>query len=139
MSVSIRLSKIGKKNAPAYRIVVAQTKSKRNGKYIDIVGNYNPSDVTTKFELDKKKYQDWIDKGALVTQAVQDLIAGKYKYVKYIPKVKDSKEKKEDKAGSDAEDSVNPDTEPEVAPETEQITEPETEQKIEQADESATE
>lgn len=86
MSVKIRLAKIGKRHAPAYRVVVTPTRTKRNGKYLDILGFYNPLDPNTKFTYDKKLYEEWIEKGALPTKAVADLIANKYEYVKYDPK-----------------------------------------------------
>jgi small subunit ribosomal protein S16 len=90
MSVSIRLAKIGKRNAPAYRVVVTQTKTKRNGKFIDIIGNYNPSDPSADFTIDKKKFDEWAAKGAIVSDAVAKLIKGEYTYEKYEPKAKKS-------------------------------------------------
>ena len=85
MSVTIRLAKFGKRNAPSYRVVVSNTRNKRNGKYLDILGFYNPSDPSSKFTYDKKRYEDWIKKGALITTAVEKLVAGKYKFKKYEP------------------------------------------------------
>jgi len=98
MSVSIRLTRIGKKYAPSYRVVVVNTRSKRDGKYIDLLGFYNPSDTSTKFTYDKKKFKGWVEKGALISDAVQKLIDGKYEYKKYEPskevkKVEKSSEK----------------------------------------------
>lgn len=95
MSVSIRLARIGKKNAPAYRVVVTKTKTKRNGKFIDIIGNYNPSDPTTELTIDKKKYKEWVENGAIVSDAVKKLVDGKYEYVKYNPKAAKPEEKEE--------------------------------------------
>ena len=88
MSVSIRLAKIGKRHAPAYRVVVTKTKSPRNGKAIENLGFYNPSDPKTSFTIDKSKYNEWVGKGAIVSQAVKDLVEGKYEYKKYEPKKK---------------------------------------------------
>lgn len=86
MSVTIRLARIGRKNLPAYRLVVSTTRDKRNGKFVDIIGHFNPSMTPVSFDYDKKKYQDWIGKGALVSDAVTRLIDGKYNYVKYNPR-----------------------------------------------------
>ena len=86
MSVTIRLAKIGKRHAPAYRLVVSTTRNKRNGKFLDILGNYNPSDKKADFTYDKNKFNDWVSKGAMTTKAVDDLVSGTYKYVKYEPK-----------------------------------------------------
>ncbi len=86
MSVSIRLAKVGKRNAPAFKIVAATTRSKRNGIYLDILGFYNPSKKPVEHELNEEKYTEWVKKGAIVTQAVQDLRAGTYTFKPYIPK-----------------------------------------------------
>jgi small subunit ribosomal protein S16 len=85
MSVTIRLARVGKRHAPAYKIVAANTRDKRNGKFLDILGHYNPSHNPVLFEIDKKKYEEWKNKGALSTDAVEKLIAGTYEYVKYEP------------------------------------------------------
>lgn len=85
MSVTIRLSRTGRKNLPSYRVVVSQTRNKRDGKFIDIIGHFNPSMTPISFDYDKKKYEEWIKKGALVTDAVSKLIEGKYEYKAYKP------------------------------------------------------
>lgn len=85
MSVSIRLARIGKRNAPAYKVVVANTKDKRNGRAVDIVGHYNPL-VKDALKLDLEKITDWKKKGALITSAVERLMGGTYTYTKYEPK-----------------------------------------------------
>ena len=86
MSVSIRLSRTGKKNSPSYRIVVLPTRSKRDGKNLEVVGHYNPSHNPPSFEYDKESLKEWVSKGAIVSPAVLKLIDGKYNYVKYEPK-----------------------------------------------------
>ncbi|MBP7928207.1 30S ribosomal protein S16 [Patescibacteria group bacterium] len=91
MSVSIRLAKIGKRNAHTFRIVTATTRSKRNGKFLDVIGFYNPSTTPIQYKLDEEKYTQWVKKGAIVTPAVQEIIAGKYTFKPYHPN-KDKKE-----------------------------------------------
>ncbi|MBN1162661.1 30S ribosomal protein S16 [Patescibacteria group bacterium] len=86
MSVTIRLSRIGKRNAPAFKIVVSNTRDKRNGRFLDMLGHYNPSHNPESFSYDKKKYAEWVGKGALITAAVKNLISGTYKFTKYEPK-----------------------------------------------------
>lgn len=88
MSITIRLSRIGRKNLPAYKIVVANTKGKRNGKSIDILGHFNPSSNPVSFSYNKEKLAEWQEKGALTTEAVKKLLEGKYTYVKYEPNKK---------------------------------------------------
>jgi small subunit ribosomal protein S16 len=85
MSIKIRLAKTGKKNAPAFKIVVAQTRTKRNGKYLDILGDYNPV-MGGKPVIDKTKLDEWVKKGALITEPVKKMVEGTYKYEKYNPK-----------------------------------------------------
>ena len=93
MSLTIRLSRIGRKNQPAYKLVVANTRSKRNGQAVDIIGHYNPYEPTDKFSYDKEKFEKWVKQGAFVTTAVSKLIENKYEYVKYDPKkIKEEKE-----------------------------------------------
>lgn len=74
MSTTIRLSLIGKKNQPIYRIVVAETRSKRNGKYIDNLGYFNPNCKTPDLKIDFKKLSDWKNKGAIVSSGLQKLL-----------------------------------------------------------------
>lgn len=71
--LKIRLSKTGKRNQPSFRIVVQEAQSKRDGKYIDHLGYYNPRQEPAEFRLDKKKYQEWIKKGAQPTPTVKSL------------------------------------------------------------------
>lgn len=73
MSVSIKLSRTGAKNNAYYRIIVAPTRSKRDGKNLDIIGSYNPRLKT--HELNKKLYEEWIKKGAIVTEGVRKVLA----------------------------------------------------------------
>ncbi|MEK7100391.1 MAG: 30S ribosomal protein S16 [Patescibacteria group bacterium] len=72
MSVSIKLSRVGKKNNAFYRIIVAPTRSARDGKNLGIIGSYDPRLKT--HELDKKLYDEWIKKGAIVTEGVKKIL-----------------------------------------------------------------
>lgn len=85
MSVRIRLNKIGKTNSPAYRIVAVERRSSRTGKSLEILGHYNPTGKPTTLTLDKKRLESWIGKGAQLSEAVKQLVAGKYVYRKYQP------------------------------------------------------
>ena len=86
MSVSIRLAKIGKKFAPTYKVVAATTRTKRTGKYLDILGTFNPNVKPFDFKLDQEKFDKWTKTGAIVSQAVRDIIDGKYEFTTYNPK-----------------------------------------------------
>ena len=64
MSVKIRLRRIGAKKHPFYRLVVADTRSPRDGKFIDILGTYDPMTEPVKLNLDQEKIRAWLQKGA---------------------------------------------------------------------------
>jgi small subunit ribosomal protein S16 len=74
MAVRIRLTRLGKKKKPFYRIIVADSASKRDGKFLDVVGTYDPCKEPAAITLDNTKLQDWLGKGALPTTTVQSLI-----------------------------------------------------------------
>jgi len=73
LSVKIRLTRIGFKKKPFYRIVVADSRSPRDSKIIDNIGTYDPKTEPSKVEIDKEKALDWIKKGAKPTNTVQKL------------------------------------------------------------------
>jgi len=106
MSVTIRLSRIGRKNQPAYKLVVSNTRDKRDGKYIDVLGHYNPFEPKEKFRYDKEKFEKWKNQGALVTDAVEKLIKGKYEYKKYSPKKEAGKEKSSKEKSEEVKEEV---------------------------------
>lgn len=72
MSVKIRLSKIGKKHAPYYRIVAIDSRKKRDGASLEILGTYNPLNGEL-IQFHVERINDWISKGAIATDAVKKL------------------------------------------------------------------
>ena len=72
--VKIRLQREGKKKAPFYHIVVADSRSPRDGKIIDQIGTYNPMVEPSEIVLDKEKVEKWIKNGAKPTETVKRLI-----------------------------------------------------------------
>ena len=72
--VKIRLQRQGKKKAPFHHIVVADSKSPRDGKIIEKLGTYNPMTEPATIELDKEKVEKWIKNGAKPTDTVKSLI-----------------------------------------------------------------
>lgn len=73
--VKIRLQREGKKKAPFYHIVVADSKSPRDGKIIEQIGTYDPMTTPATIVLDKSKAEEWVKKGAQPTDTVKALIA----------------------------------------------------------------
>ena len=72
--VKIRLQRFGKKKSPFYHIVVADSKSPRDGRIIEQIGTYNPMTEPSTIVLDKEKVQQWIKNGAKPTDTVKALI-----------------------------------------------------------------
>lgn len=75
MAVRIRLSRHGRKKKPFYRIVVANSEAPRDGKFLEIVGTYDPLQDPVAITLKQDKLQEWLGKGALPTDTVKSLIA----------------------------------------------------------------
>ncbi len=74
MAVKLRLTRVGSKKNPIYRVVAADERSPRDGKFLDIVGRYNPQTDPSTIELDEAKVKDWLAKGAQPTDAVRKLL-----------------------------------------------------------------
>ncbi len=74
MAARIRLTRIGSKKNPIYRVVVADARSPRDGRFIEIVGRYNPQTDPSTIDLDGDKIRDWIGKGAQPSDSVQRLM-----------------------------------------------------------------
>jgi len=73
MAVKIRLRRIGEKKAPFYRIIVADSRSPRNGRFIDEIGIYDPSKDPSEFHIDEEAAKKWIANGAQPTEVVGKL------------------------------------------------------------------
>ena len=74
MAVKLRLTRVGSKKNPIYRVVAADTRSPRDGRFLEIVGRYNPQTDPSTIEFDEAKVKDWLGKGALPTNAVARLL-----------------------------------------------------------------
>jgi small subunit ribosomal protein S16 len=70
----IRLSRVGKKKQPSYRIVIADARAARDGAVIDVIGRYNPRSQPKLIEIDGDKARDWMRKGAQPTEVVSRLL-----------------------------------------------------------------
>ena len=73
MAVKIRLRRIGEKKAPFYRIIVADSRSPRNGRFVDEIGTYDPSTDPSTFNIDEEAAKKWIANGAQPTEGVGKL------------------------------------------------------------------
>ena len=74
MAVKIRLKRLGAKKAPFYRVVVADERSPRDGKFIDEIGYYNPLTDPVEIKIDAEKAAKWIANGAQPTETVRSIL-----------------------------------------------------------------
>lgn len=124
MAVRIRLRRTGKRNAPAHRIVVTDGRSPRDGRYIEILGHYDPRNKEEKIDVERAEY--WVSQGAQPSETVAHIIerakTGKAK-VKKAPPVQQAKAPKVQKqeepeaAAEGAAGDETPAAEPEAAAE----------------------
>ena len=77
MAVKMRLTRLGDKKSPFYRIVVTDSRNARDGAYIDKVGHYNPITVPAEIVIDVEKAKDWIAKGVQPTETVRSILIEK--------------------------------------------------------------
>ena len=75
MAVKIRLKRMGRKKAPFYRIVVADSRSPRDGRDIDQIGTYKPLTTPAELNVDEEAAQSWLNKGAIPTDTVKNLFS----------------------------------------------------------------
>jgi len=74
MAVKIRLARLGAKKAPFYRVVVADSRSPRDGKFIEVLGTYNPMTNPATISVDSEKVNAWLGKGALPTESARAVL-----------------------------------------------------------------
>jgi small subunit ribosomal protein S16 len=74
MAVKLRLTRIGSKKNPIYRIVAADSRSPRDGKFIEIIGRYNPQHEPSLIEVDEEKARKWLANGAQPSETVGRLL-----------------------------------------------------------------
>ena len=75
MAVRIRLTRMGRKKKPFYRIVAATSEAKRDGKFLEVVGTYDPMLEPVAIKIHQDKLQYWLDQGAQPSDTVKSLIA----------------------------------------------------------------
>ena len=74
MAVKMRLTRMGDKKSPFYRIVIADSRVARDGMYIDKIGHYNPLTVPAQIVIDSDKAKEWLAKGVQPTETVKSLL-----------------------------------------------------------------
>jgi small subunit ribosomal protein S16 len=74
MSVRVRLTRVGSKKNPIWRVVVADQRSPRDGRFIETIGHYNPQTEPSTIRIDQERLQHWLDRGAQPTGSVKQLV-----------------------------------------------------------------
>ena len=74
MSVRIRLTRVGARNNPIWRVVAADQRSPRDGRFIEVLGHYNPQTDPSTIEFDEEKVREWLGKGAQPSGTVARLL-----------------------------------------------------------------
>ena len=74
MPVKVRLTRVGNRNNPIWRVVVADDRSPRDGRFIEIIGHYNPLTEPPTVKIDVEKARRWLEKGAQPTEAAARLL-----------------------------------------------------------------
>ena len=75
MAVKIRLRRMGAKKAPFYRVIVADSRSPRDGRFIDTIGTYNPLTTPAEIKLNEESAIKWLNNGAIPTDTVKNLFS----------------------------------------------------------------
>ena len=75
MAVKIRLTRMGAKKKPMYRIVASDSRSPRDGKYIELIGTYNPKTNPADVKIDKEVAKKWLSNGAVPTDTARNLLS----------------------------------------------------------------
>ena len=91
MAVKIRLKRTGRTHLPTYRIVVADSRSPRDGRFIEVVGTYNPITEPAEIKIDEEKAMKWLADGAIPTDTVRDLFRSQGIMEKFHNSKKESK------------------------------------------------
>ena len=74
MAVKMRLTRLGDKKSPTYRIVIVDSRKARDGEYIDKIGHYNPTTTPAEIVIDNDKAKEWLSKGVQPTETVRALL-----------------------------------------------------------------
>jgi small subunit ribosomal protein S16 len=74
LAVKVRLTRVGSKKNPIWRVVVADGRSPRDGRSIETIGHYNPQTEPSRIVIDRERYQHWIDRGAQPSNTVKKLV-----------------------------------------------------------------
>ncbi len=116
MAVKLRLTRMGKTKQPTYRVVAIDSRTKRDGEYIELIGTYNPLTKPATVKINEKVALEWLGKGAIPSDTVKNL----FRDAGIMKKFADSKvkktEKKEKKEEAPKKETVKKETTKKAAP-----------------------
>ena len=121
--LKIKLARFGRRNQPEYRIVVNEAKDKRDGKYVELLGHYAPTQTPKLLKVDLEKYRAWLVKGAQPTDTVASLVKRFESGKPFPPKKKQLSEKAKAKAVKAKAEADKPKEEVKAEPEATPATE----------------
>ena len=75
MAVKMRLKRMGAKKSPFYRVIVADSRSPRDGKFIELIGTYNPLVTPAEIKINEELALEWLSKGAIPTDTVKNILS----------------------------------------------------------------
>jgi len=75
VATKIRLMRLGRKKRPFYRVVVADSRARRDGRFVDILGYYNPLVEPAEIKIDEEKALNWLKEGAIPTDTVKNILS----------------------------------------------------------------
>ena len=108
MSVRVRLTRVGSKKNPIWRVVVADQRSPRDGRFIETIGRYNPQTDPSTIVIDEERLQHWVARGAQPTNTVKQLVKARHKEAPApeVPAEETPSASAEDAASTPAEDAA---------------------------------
>ena len=130
--VKIRLQRVGTKKKPAYRVVVADSRSPRDGAFIEVIGHYDPLTNPATIVIKQEKALEWLRRGAQPTETVASLLRKSGISDKLVgvslrkPTDRKTPKKSEKKAAAQAKPAVAPESKPATAPESKAAKAPDT-------------
>jgi small subunit ribosomal protein S16 len=77
LAVRLRLTRVGARNNPIWRVVATDRRSPRDGRFLEVLGHYNPQTNPSTIEIDEERVRDWLGKGAEPTDTVKKLLKAK--------------------------------------------------------------
>jgi len=109
MAVKIRCKRMGNRNRPFFRLVVADSRFQRDGRFLDILGHYDPLQEPARVEIDKELTLKWLGRGAQISETAKSLLKKTGIYQEYQQYLAEAKKKRKGAAGTTEEASVQAD------------------------------